>query len=104
MLDVHVSCVFTVSKTISATMCEPVTDSGCGFLCTYPPCTEVNLLTEMENKLNQREVNDCRCVCACECVCAGNCGWEEKFNWKAVFTPDLLDKNVGVVFLNILRD
>lgn len=84
-------------------VCEPVTQYGCGFLRTYPPCAEVNSLTEMENKLRERE-GEWLQVCVCESVCGINSSWEEKFKWKAVFTLDLLDKNAGVVFINVLRE
>lgn len=68
LIGQSVGCVFPVSTSISAPTCDSVTDSGCGFLCNYPPCTEVKPLTEIKNKLNQREVNDCRCARLSVCV------------------------------------
>lgn len=58
----------------------------------------------MENKLRERE-GEWLQVCVRVRVCVVLTVAEKKeFKWKAVFTPDLLDKNAGVVFINVLRE
>lgn len=67
------------------------------------PSVHWSELVDWNGKQTEAKRGEWLQVCMWACVCVCNCGVEEKFKWKAVFTLDLLDKNVGVVFFNVLR-